>query len=86
MTAPPDRHRNKRNGSARRRGRVSLAVFWVLFVLFGLNILLGKATVQFGWDLPLLLGDVPEFLLLLAASVFLMLAALGRERDRDDAG
>ena len=58
-----------------------LAVFFVLFGLFTLNVLLGKAGIQFGWDLPFLLGDVLEFLLLLIAAVFLMLAALRRERD-----
>lgn len=71
-----------RGNSAGRRGSLYLAVFFVLFALFTLNILLGKAGIQFGWDLPFLLGDVPEFLLLLIAAVFLMLAALGRERDQ----
>jgi len=58
-----------------------LVVFFALFGLFTLNVLLGKAGIQFGWDVPFLLGDVPEFLLLLVAAVFLMLAALRRERD-----
>ena len=69
--------------SAGRRGSWYPAIFIVLFGLFTLNVLLGKARIQFGWDVPFLLGDVPEFLLLLVAAVFLMLAALGRERDRD---
>ncbi|UCH73962.1 MAG: hypothetical protein JSU82_16855 [Rhodospirillales bacterium] len=66
--------------SAKQRGNIYLAVFIVLFGLFILNVLLGKAGIQFGWDLPFLLGDVPEFLLLLVSAVFLMLAALRRER------
>ena len=72
--------------SAGRRGGRYLAVFIVLFGLFTLNVLLGKARIQFGWDVPFLLGDVPEFLLLLVAAVFLILAALGREQDRDRSG
>jgi hypothetical protein len=72
---------NGRNG-ANRKGRGFLVVFYILFALFTLNILLGKASVQFGWDLPFLLSDVTEFLLLLVSAVFLMLAALMRERGR----
>jgi hypothetical protein len=81
MTRPGQDEKAQGN-SAGRRGNLYLTVFFVLFALFTLNILLGKAGVQFGWNLPFLLGDVPEFLLLLIAAVFLMLAALGRERDR----
>jgi len=40
------------------------------------------SAIQFGWDVSFLLGDVPEFLLLLVSAVFLMLAALRRERDK----
>ncbi len=71
-------------GHAGRRGNVYLAVFFVLFGLFILNVLLGKAVIQFGWDVPFLLGDVAEFLLLLVSAVFLMLAALRRERAQSD--
>ena len=77
LTTRPEQ--NQTNGAS-RKGRGSLIVFFVLFALFTLNILLGKASIQFGWDLPYLLGDVPEFLLLLVAAMFLMLAALGREK------
>ena len=67
---------------ARRRGKRYLVVFYVLFLVFAIDVLLGKANIQFGWNVPYLLGDVPEFLLLLVVAVFLTLAALGRERDR----
>lgn len=80
MTKRPKQHRDSGDGGTSRGGRGFLIVFFGLFSLFGLNILLGKAGVQFGWNLPFLLGDVPEFLLLLVAAVFLMLAALARER------
>lgn len=82
MTERPKQGQTSANGDTNRKGRGFLIVFFILFALFTLNILLGKAGVQFGWDLPFLLGDVPEFLLLLVAAVFLMLAALRRERGR----
>ena len=78
-TRPEQDQTNGTNGTS-RKGRGFLVVFFVLFALFTLNILLGKASIKFGWDLPFLLGDVPEFLLLLVAAMFLMLAALGREK------
>jgi len=68
-----------RNPPERRGGRGLLIVFYALFGLFTLNILLGKARLQFGWDVPFLLSDVAEFLLLLAAAAVLMLAALRRQ-------
>lgn len=82
MTDRPKQGQTSASGNANRKGRGFLIVFYILFALFTLNILLGKAGVQFGWDLPFLLGDVPEFLLLLVAAVFLMLAALRREWGR----
>jgi hypothetical protein len=84
MTARPELGSRNENNRRNRMGRGFLIVFFILFGLFTLNILLGKASVQFGWRLPFLLGDVPEFLLLLAAAVFLMLAALMREGGRAD--
>lgn len=79
MTRPgQDQEAGKR--SARGWGNLYLLIFFGLFGLFILNVLLGKAVVQFGWSLPFLLGDVPEFLLLLVSALFLMLAALARER------
>lgn len=79
MATRPEQDQADGTGGANRKGRGFLIGFFVLFALFTLNILLGKAGIQFGWDLPFLLGDVPEFLLLLAAALFLMLAALMRE-------
>lgn len=72
--------RNRRPDDDGRGTRALLAAFFILFGLFCLNVLLGKARVQFGWDLPLL-GDVAEFLLLLLAAAVLTLAALRREGD-----
>ncbi len=67
----------------KRRGNVSLAIFFVLFVLFTANVLLGKAGIAFGWKFPFLLGDVAEFLLLLLAALFFMRTALAAERTDD---
>ncbi len=78
----PARVKTPRPDTARRRGSGYLKVFYVLFLIFAIDVLLGKANIQFGWNVPYLLGDVPEFLLLLVVAVFLTLAALGRERDR----
>lgn len=79
---PPGQDEPARKSSAGRREGWYLPVFFILFGLFTLNVLLGKAGIQFGWDVPFLLGDVPEFLLLLVSAVFLMLAALRRERSQ----
>lgn len=78
----PAQDQTPRPAPARRRGNGYLKVFYVLFSIFAIDVILGKASIQFGWKLPYLLGDVPEFLLLLVVAVFLTLAALGRERDR----
>ena len=81
MTRPGHNEPARKNAAGRREGWY-LTVFFILFGLFALNVLLGKAGIQFGWDVSFLLGDVPEFLLLLVSAVFLMLAALRRERDK----
>ena len=59
--------------------RLTLAAFWVLFGVFVLNVLLGKAAIAFGWQGLPLLSDVAEFLLLLVAMVIFVVAALQRE-------
>ena len=55
--------------------RISLG----LFVLFAANVLAGKAEITFDWQAPFLLGDVPEYLLLMATALFFTLGALKRE-------
>ena len=63
--------------------RLTLAAFWVLFGVFVLNVLLGKAAISFGWEGLPLLSDVAEFLLLLVAMVIFVVAALQRETARE---
>jgi hypothetical protein len=67
------------NRELRNLNRFNLGAFALLFLLFWLNILWGKAKISFGWQVPFLLSDVAEFLLLLATAVFFTLAAVGRE-------
>lgn len=67
------------NRELRNLTRFNLGAFALLFLLFWLNVLWGKAKISFGWQVPFLLSDVAEFLLLLATAVFFTLAAVGRE-------
>jgi len=59
-------------------GKVALFAFYSLFALYFLNVLVGKAMVSYGLNLPHL-GNVGEFLLLSVACVALIVAALKRE-------
>ena len=63
----------------RRLNRANLGIFVSLFLLFWLNVILGKAKISFGWQVPFLLSDIAEFLLLMVTAVFFTLAAIGRE-------
>ncbi len=56
--------------------RMALALFSLLFV----NILLGKLDIMYRWNLPFLLGDTAEFLLLLCVTLFFALGILSSER------
>ncbi len=71
----------------RKVNRANLGIFVLLFFLFWLNVLLGKAKISFNWQVPFLLSDIAEFLLLLVTALFFTLAAIGREsllrRERD---
>lgn len=59
-------------------GKGSLRVSLLLFFLFFVNLVIGKANVAFQWGLPHL-ESVAEFLLLTAASTTLIWSALKRE-------
>lgn len=58
--------------------RAALYIFWFSSSLFVLNILIGKASILWNWNL-FKLGNVGEFLLLLIASISVVAAALHRE-------
>ena len=66
---------NKTNGKG---GKVALYTFFLLFTIYFVNVLVGKAKVSYGLNLPHL-GNVAEFLLLLVACVALIVAALKKE-------
>jgi len=66
---------NKTKG---KEGKVSLYAFYLLFAIYFVNVLFGKATVSHGLNLPHF-GNVGEFLLLSVACVALIVAALKRE-------
>lgn len=59
-------------------GRGILRISLLLFLLFFVNLLIGKGNIVFNWRLPHL-GSLAEFLLLGAASTTLIWAALKRE-------
>jgi len=61
-----------------KAGQGALRIAILLFLLFFVNLLVGKGNVSFHWGLPQL-GSVAEFLLLGAASTVLIWAALKRE-------
>ena len=72
--------------ASQRWGKVSLFMFCVLAGLFILDILLGKASVLFGWQPPFLLGDVGEYLVLLSTALFFTIATLILEHRENNAG
>ena len=76
MAAQPN---NATNGKG---GRVALYAFYLLFAIYFVNVLFGKATVSYGLNLPHF-GNVAEFLLLSVACVALIVAALKREAAED---
>ncbi len=58
--------------------KASVGLFIIAFSLYVINTLVGKAAIVWEWQV-FHLGNVGEFLLLLAASVFIIIAALHRE-------
>ncbi len=65
------------------RGRITLAIFLVCFCLFTIEVLLGKAVIDFGWQGVPLLSDVGEFLLLLFTVTMFVVATLRLEQARN---
>lgn len=67
------------NHRLRRLNRANLVIFALLFLLFWINVIFGKAKISFGWQVPFLLSDIAEYILLLVTALFFTLAAVGRE-------
>ncbi|MGD9097792.1 MAG: hypothetical protein PVF97_06875 [Desulfobacterales bacterium] len=66
------------NQTKGKEGKVALYAFYLLFAIYFVNVLFGKAMVSYGLNLPHV-GNVAEFLLLSVACVALIVAALKRE-------
>ena len=63
--------------------RLSLLVFVISSGLYIINVLMGKASILWGWKV-FHLGNIGEFLLLFFASISLIAAALHRETAEKD--
>ena len=61
----------------------ALIVFWTPSALFAINILIGKASMLWGWE-TFRFGNTGEFLLLLTASNSVVVASLHREASAND--
>lgn len=66
------------NKTTGKEGRGALITCSFLFAAYLINVLVGKANILYGLNLPHL-GHVAEFLLLSLASVSLIIAALKKE-------
>ena len=69
--------------TAPKTGKGMLRISLILFLLFFVNLLVGKGNVMFHWGLPHL-DSLAEFLLLGAASTTLIWAALKREEAAEE--
>lgn len=67
---------------AQASGRLAFRAALLFFSLYVLNVLVGKVSVMAGASIPVHAGDIPEFLLLLAAIICFVIAALAREAAR----
>jgi len=65
--------------NTRNKGNRWLLLCALLFALFTADLLLGKASIAFGFTPPLRAGDLGEFLLLLAIATCFVIGALRRE-------
>jgi hypothetical protein len=71
----PAQQDNRANG---KRGKGAMITCFVIFAIFFINVLFGKANIAYGLNIPHL-GNVAEFLLLFLACCSLIVAALKRE-------
>ncbi|MBH53044.1 MAG: hypothetical protein CMI18_01720 [Opitutaceae bacterium] len=68
----------KEKKNSNRGDRISLIVFWASSSLLLINILVGKGSQLWNWNI-FNFGDLGEFLLLLTASISIIVVALHRE-------
>lgn len=62
-----------------KRGRLPMAASLACFVVYAVNVLLGKAAVAFKWNVQWRLNDVSEFLIVVACVAFFVIGILARE-------
>ena len=68
-----------RSAAATKRGYLAMAASLACFVVYAVNVLLGKAAVAFHWNVPWRLDDVSEFLIVIACVAFFVIGILARE-------
>ncbi len=72
--------------AAANRGRLPMAASLVCFVVYAVNVLLGKAAVALKWNVQWRLDDVSEFLVVVACVAFFVIGILARERSSAEDG
>jgi hypothetical protein len=73
---------DKNNRPMKPLSRWAMFLASVCFVAYAVNVLIGKAVVSFQWTTPRL-GDVAEFLLVLAGVVLFVFALIADEMTSD---
>jgi len=63
---------------SRNPGRVAYALAALLLSAYGINVLIGKGSAAFGWQLPHA-GDIAEFLTVFAAMVLFVTGLIRNE-------
>ena len=64
--------------SSHNRGRLAYALAALLLSAYGINVLIGKGSAAFGWQLPHA-GDIAEFLTVFAAMILFVTGLLRSE-------
>jgi hypothetical protein len=64
--------------SSHNRGRLAYALAALLLSAYGVNVLIGKGSAAFGWQLPHA-GDIAEFLTVFAAMVLFVTGLIRNE-------
>jgi hypothetical protein len=68
----------KQNTDSTNGARIAVILAVIFFGLYIANVLIGKATIVYGWKI-FHFGNVGEFLIMLAASIAFIVAAILRE-------
>jgi hypothetical protein len=68
----------QQNTDSTNGARIAIILAIIFFGLYIANVLMGKATIVYGWKI-FHFGNVGEFLIMLAASIAFIVAAITRE-------